>query len=74
MAKLNNATSNVPPVTCIISNGFMQFTINAAQELEIPILMLFTVSACSLMGYMQIPPLKDRGIIPLKGDKKCELH
>ena len=74
MAKLNNATSNVPPVTCIISDGFMQFTINAAQELGIPILMFFTVSACSLMGYMQIPPLKDRGIIPLKGDKKCELH
>ena len=67
LVKLNSATSNVPPVTCIISDGFMQFTINAAQELGIPILMFFTISACSLMGYMQIPPLKDKGIIPLKG-------
>ncbi|XP_050266575.1 7-deoxyloganetin glucosyltransferase-like isoform X2 [Quercus robur] len=66
LVKLNSATSNVPPVTCIISDGFMQFTINAAQELGIPILMFFTVSACSLMGYMQIPPLQDKGIIPLK--------
>ncbi|KAK7850197.1 7-deoxyloganetin glucosyltransferase [Quercus suber] len=69
LVKLNSATSNVPPVTCIISDGFMQFTINAAQELGIPILMFFTISACSLMGYMQIPSLKDKGIIPLK-DKK----
>ncbi|KAM3693581.1 hypothetical protein ACJW31_08G178500 [Castanea mollissima] len=66
LVKLNSATSNVPPVTCIISDGFMQFTINAAQKLGIPILMFFTISACSLMGYMQIPPLKDKGIIPLK--------
>ncbi|KAK7853156.1 7-deoxyloganetin glucosyltransferase [Quercus suber] len=70
LVKLNSATSNVPPVTCIISDGFMQFTINAAQELGIPILMFFTISACSLMGYMQIPLLKDKGIIPLK-DKSC---
>ncbi|KAK9984532.1 hypothetical protein SO802_034057 [Lithocarpus litseifolius] len=69
LVKLNSATSNVPPVTCIISDGFMQFTIDAAQELGIPILMFFTISACSLMGYMQIPPLKDKGIIPLKGHR-----
>ena len=67
MMKLNNATSNVPPVTCIISDSFMQFTINAAQELGIPILMFFTIFACSLMDYVQIPPFKDKGINPLKG-------
>ncbi|KAK4579436.1 hypothetical protein RGQ29_029200 [Quercus rubra] len=60
LVKLISATSNVPPVTCIFSDGFMQFTINAAQELEIPILMFFTISACSLMG---IIPLKDKSYL-----------
>ena len=70
LVKLNGATSKNPPVTCIISDGFMPFTITTAQELGIPIVMFFTISACSLMGFMQIPSLKDKGIIPLKGVKK----
>ncbi|KAL0015324.1 hypothetical protein SO802_002393 [Lithocarpus litseifolius] len=68
LVKLNGATSKNPPVTCIISDGFMPFTITAAQELGIPIVMFFTISACSLMGFMQIPSLKDKGIIPLKDE------
>lgn len=70
LVKLNGATSKNPPVTCIISDGLMPFTITAAQERGIPIVMFFTISACSLMGFMQIPSLKDKGIIPLKGVKK----
>ena len=57
-------------MTCIISDGFMPFTITAAQELGIPIVMFFTISACSLMGFMQLRSPKDKGIIPLKGIKK----
>ena len=34
LLKLNNATSNIPLVTCIISDILMQFTIIVAQELE----------------------------------------
>ena len=34
LLKLNNATSNLPLVTCIISDILMQFTIIVAQELE----------------------------------------
>ena len=67
LVKLNGATSKNPPVTCIISDGFMPFTITAAQELGIPIVMFFTISACSLMGFMQLRSLIDKGIIPLKG-------
>ncbi|XP_030952618.1 7-deoxyloganetin glucosyltransferase-like [Quercus lobata] len=68
LVKLNGATSKNPPVTCIISDGFMPFTITSAQELGIPIVMFFTISACSLMGFMQLPSLKDKGIIPLKDE------
>jgi len=59
--------SNNLPVTCIIADGFLAFTHIAARELGIPIVLLFTVSACSLMGFMQFPRLRDKGLTPLKG-------
>ena len=70
LVKLNSATSDNPPVTCIVSDGFMPFTITAAQEFKIPVVMFFTISACSLMGVLQLPSLKDKGIIPPKGVTK----
>ncbi|THG23496.1 hypothetical protein TEA_011106 [Camellia sinensis var. sinensis] len=37
LSKLNDtASSNVPPVTCIVSDGAMSFTVDAAEELGIP--------------------------------------
>ena len=70
LVKLNSAISDNPPVTCIVSDGFMPFTITAAQEFKIPVVMFFTISACSLMGVLQLPSLKDKGIIPPKGVTK----
>lgn len=67
LVKLNTSTSNNLPVTCIIADGFLAFTHIAARELGIPIVMLFPVSACSLMGSMQLPRLRDKGLTPLKG-------
>uniref|UniRef100_A0A7N2N2Y4 Glycosyltransferase n=2 Tax=Quercus lobata TaxID=97700 RepID=A0A7N2N2Y4_QUELO len=68
LSKLNNATSNIPPVTCIISDGFMPFTVTAAQELKVPIVMCFSMAACSVMSFMCFPALKDKGVIPLKDE------
>jgi hypothetical protein len=67
--KLNSTatSSSNPPVTCIISDGCMPFTQTVAQKLGIPIVMLFTISACALMGAMQFPRLRDKGFTPLKG-------
>ncbi|KAJ8770371.1 hypothetical protein K2173_014984 [Erythroxylum novogranatense] len=63
----NTESSNIPPVTCIISDGFMStFTIKAAEELGLPIAIFFTLSACGFMGFHQIPSLKERGLIPPK--------
>ena len=70
LVKLNNSTSNNPPVTCIVSDAGMVFTITAAQEFKIPIVMFFPISACSVMGILQLPTLKDKGIVPLKGVTK----
>ncbi|KAF3953582.1 hypothetical protein CMV_020989 [Castanea mollissima] len=68
LSKLNNATSNIPPVTCIISDGFMPFTVMAAQEFKVPIVMCFSMAACSVMSFTCFPPLKDKGVIPLKDE------
>ncbi|XP_059435733.1 7-deoxyloganetin glucosyltransferase-like [Corylus avellana] len=47
-------------------HGFMAFTLIAAQELGIPIVMLFIIPACSLMATMQLRSLKGKGLTPLK--------
>ncbi|XP_030967474.1 7-deoxyloganetin glucosyltransferase-like [Quercus lobata] len=67
LVKLNSATSYNPPVTCIVSDASMAFTITAAQEFKIPVVIFFPISACSVMGVLQLPTLKDKGIVPLKG-------
>ena len=49
LLKLNSSTSNIPLVTCIISDILMQFTIIAAQELET---LIITDDARKLVGWM----------------------
>lgn len=65
--KLNNASSDVPPVSCIVSDGVMGFTLKAAQEFGILEVMLFTPSGCGMLGYLHYEDLKERGYFPLKG-------
>ncbi|KAI8550354.1 hypothetical protein RHMOL_Rhmol06G0099200 [Rhododendron molle] len=68
LSKLNDtASSNVPPVTCIVSDGAMTFTITAAEELGIPDVLFWTGSACGFMGFVQLPNLIEKGYVPLKG-------
>uniref|UniRef100_A0A5B7A9T4 Glycosyltransferase n=1 Tax=Davidia involucrata TaxID=16924 RepID=A0A5B7A9T4_DAVIN len=57
---------NIPPVTCILSDGFMTFTIDVAEELGIPVLLFWTLSACGFMGCYQLHILKKKGLTPLK--------
>ncbi|KAF6170328.1 hypothetical protein GIB67_043018 [Kingdonia uniflora] len=56
LAKLNDSSSsNVPPVSCIVSDGVMSFTLDAAVELGVPEVLFWTTSACGFMGYLQYP-------------------
>ncbi|KAB5551601.1 hypothetical protein DKX38_008912 [Salix brachista] len=67
--KLNDsASSNAPPVTCIVSDGFMPVAIDAAEMRRIPIALFFTVSACSFMGFKQFQALQEKGLTPLKDE------
>lgn len=67
LLKKLNSTPGAPPVTCIVSDAVMSFTLQAAEELGIPEYLFFTPSACGVMGYLHYAELIERGYIPLKG-------
>lgn len=54
------------PVTCIVSDSLMGFTLAAAEELAIPEFLLWTSGAGSLICYDQYPNLLEKGLMPLK--------
>jgi hypothetical protein len=62
-----NSTSEVPPITCIVSDGITGFGREVAKELGIPEVQLWTASACGFMGYLNFSEFIKRGIIPFKG-------
>ncbi|KAK3185065.1 hypothetical protein Dsin_032351 [Dipteronia sinensis] len=70
ITRLNSSSSGVPPVSCIVSDGVMSFTLEAAKEFGIPEIVLFTPSGCGMLGYLHFQELKDRGYFPLK-DESC---
>ena len=70
LKKLNNRASmddQFPPVSCVISDGFMSFTLEAAEELGIPNLLFWPFSALTVMCLLHYPHLRERGFTPLKG-------
>ncbi|XP_023535015.1 7-deoxyloganetin glucosyltransferase-like [Cucurbita pepo subsp. pepo] len=64
-----NSTPDVPPVSCIVSDGVMSFTVDAAEELGVPEVLFWTTSACGFLAYMHYRQLVDRGYTPLKDEK-----
>ncbi|XP_009341756.2 (R)-mandelonitrile beta-glucosyltransferase [Pyrus x bretschneideri] len=65
LSKLNSSPDS-PPVSCIVSDGVMSFTLDAAQELGIPEVLFWTTSACGFLAYMQFYRLIEKGHTPLK--------
>ncbi|KAL1805632.1 hypothetical protein ACET3Z_028700 [Daucus carota] len=63
LAELNAGTHQI---TSILSDGFMPFTADAAHSLGIPIVLLWTISACAFMGFYQFKNVLERGLVPLK--------
>ncbi|KAG5520356.1 hypothetical protein RHGRI_033059 [Rhododendron griersonianum] len=69
VSKINDGCASppdVPPVTCIVSDGFMSFTITAGEQLGVPVILFFTMSACGVMGFYQLHVLLEKGLTPLK--------
>ncbi|KAL7107710.1 hypothetical protein ACP275_06G071700 [Erythranthe tilingii] len=71
LAKLNDtASSDVPPVSCVVSDGVMSFTADAAEELGIPEVLFWTTSACGFYCYTQYGNVIEKGYAPL-ADTSC---
>ncbi|XXG40419.1 hypothetical protein AAC387_Pa01g1140 [Persea americana] len=45
-----NSTVGVPRISCILSDGIMSFTLDAAEEHGIPVVFFWTPSACGFLG------------------------
>ena len=64
-----NASTDAPPVTCVVGDDVMSFTLEAAREIGVPCALLWTSSTCGYVGYRYSRTLIDEGVFPLKGDK-----
>ncbi|TXG48398.1 hypothetical protein EZV62_027692 [Acer yangbiense] len=65
LSKLNSSIG-IPPVTGIVTDGVMSFTLEAAEELGIPNVLFWTMSACGFLGYVHYANLINKGLAPLK--------
>ncbi|KAI3689415.1 hypothetical protein L2E82_47371 [Cichorium intybus] len=63
---LTKVSASYSPVTCIVSDFLMGFTLDAATELGIPEILLWTSGAGSLICYDQYQNLLGKGLMPLK--------
>ncbi|MBA0729053.1 hypothetical protein Golax_000080, partial [Gossypium laxum] len=67
LSKLNSSPQ-VPPVTCIVCDGIMNFGTKAAQLIRVPYVQLWMSLAVSFLGYLQHKELAQRGIVPFKDE------
>ncbi|KAL3814401.1 hypothetical protein ACJIZ3_015669 [Penstemon smallii] len=66
LTEINSSGGDVPPVSCIVSDGCMSFTVDAAERFGLPEVLFWTTSACGLLGYTQYKHLLEKGYTPLK--------
>ncbi|KAK6150402.1 hypothetical protein DH2020_015334 [Rehmannia glutinosa] len=67
LTRLNSMT-DLPAVSCVVSDGVMSFGMRAAQDLGIPDVQFWTASVCSFIGYLHYREILKRGISPFKND------
>ncbi|XP_038888319.1 7-deoxyloganetin glucosyltransferase-like isoform X2 [Benincasa hispida] len=63
-------SSNVPPVSCIIGDGLMSFSMLAANEFNIPYALFWTSSACGYFGCLKYSVLVNQGLVRLKDESQ----
>ncbi|KAF8779862.1 hypothetical protein HU200_002128 [Digitaria exilis] len=66
LSDLNDPSTGHPPVSCVVSDVVMGFSIDAAKELGVPYVQLWTASTISFLGYHHYRLLMSRGLAPLK--------
>ncbi|XP_028789865.1 7-deoxyloganetin glucosyltransferase-like isoform X1 [Neltuma alba] len=70
LTRLHRSASNgfIPPVTCLVSDGCMVFTVEAAQARQLPIILYWPASTYSYLALAHFRKLAERGLIPLKDE------
>ncbi|KAD4386275.1 hypothetical protein E3N88_26444 [Mikania micrantha] len=63
---LTKVSACYAPVTCIVADFLMGFTLPAAKELGVPGILFWTSGPGSLICYDQFPNLIQKGLMPLK--------
>ncbi|XP_030528263.1 7-deoxyloganetin glucosyltransferase-like [Rhodamnia argentea] len=62
---------SVPPVTCIVSDGFMTFTTSpAASKFGIPLIHLFPIPGCAIMAMKHLRALGENGLALLTDESQ----
>ncbi|XP_024962975.1 7-deoxyloganetin glucosyltransferase-like [Cynara cardunculus var. scolymus] len=67
---VKKVSDSYSPVTCIVSDFLMCFTLDVAKELGIPEILLWTSGAGSLICFSQYPTILEKGLMPIK-DPTC---
>ncbi|KAI5669864.1 hypothetical protein M9H77_19717 [Catharanthus roseus] len=65
--KINN-NNNIPPVSCVVSDGNMLFTIQVTDQMGLPNVALWVTSAFVVMCCLHFPHLRERGYSTLKDE------
>ncbi|CAN7078094.1 unnamed protein product [Brassica oleracea var. botrytis] len=63
-----NAGDDVPPVSCIVADGCMSFTLDAAEELGVPEVLFWTTGASAFMIYLHFYLFIEKGLAPIKAE------
>ncbi|CAL9215913.1 unnamed protein product [Arabidopsis halleri] len=67
LRRINNR-DDVPPVSCIVSDGVMSFTLDATEELGVPEVVFWTNSACGFMTFLHFYLFIEKGLSPFKDE------
>ncbi|KAI3695832.1 hypothetical protein L1987_78834 [Smallanthus sonchifolius] len=60
------------PVTCLIADGIMGFSIDAVEGTGVPVIFFRTISACAFWAYFNIQDLINSGELPFSGTNMDE--
>ncbi|KAJ4967915.1 hypothetical protein NE237_014616 [Protea cynaroides] len=70
LLKKLNSSSDVPRISCVISDATMRCGVEAAEELGVHVIQFWPAAACSFMSVYHLPELIERGIVPLKDENE----
>ncbi|OWM77189.1 hypothetical protein CDL15_Pgr028826 [Punica granatum] len=63
-----DSVSGFPPVSCIVADATMTLSADIASEkYGIPLVNLYTISACAMLAFRYLPKLKEKGLMPPNG-------